>query len=92
MKDFEMAVINSVQTSFPGATHNGCQFHFCECLQRNIKANDLAAKIVRVLFFLIEDLTKSNEKFLPNRSKKTKTFKSGSNYSPQFNSFLLRDF
>ena len=62
MSDFEMAVINSVQTSFSGATHYGCQFHLCECLQRNIQANSLTAKIVSVFFpfFLIEDLTKSN--------------------------------
>lgn len=41
MVDFERAAISAAQTVFPNADVNGCYFHFCQCLFRQIQANGL---------------------------------------------------
>lgn len=41
MTDFERAAISAAKNVFPDADVNGCFFHFCQCLFRQIQANGL---------------------------------------------------
>ena len=34
--DFENGLIAAVEKSFPGVTHQGCYFHFCQAIYRNV--------------------------------------------------------
>ena len=40
--DFEIPLLNAVQTEFPRSRHSGCYFHFCQCLWRKIQELGLA--------------------------------------------------
>lgn len=39
MVDFEKAAIDAAAQVFPNADINGCFFHFCQCIYRQIQAN-----------------------------------------------------
>jgi len=43
LSDFESGLISSVATSFPGARHRGCHFHFCQAIYRKVQALGLTA-------------------------------------------------
>lgn len=44
LSDFEMALIGSIKTCFPGVSHKGCFFHFSQCLYRKISALGLKSR------------------------------------------------
>ena len=37
MSDFELAIIQAAELSFPTTTTKGCYFHFCQCLIRKLQ-------------------------------------------------------
>ena len=38
MVDFEIAVLNAIDTSFPGTNKKGCLFHFSQAIFRKIQS------------------------------------------------------
>jgi len=39
--DFEAAVVSTINTVFPGSVITGCNFHFSQCLWRQLKNSSL---------------------------------------------------
>ena len=44
MSDFEVAFTQASRATFPGAEHNGCFFHFSQCIFRAIQVAGLQAR------------------------------------------------
>ena len=46
MSDFEFAIIQAVQLTFPLTTLKGCYFHFCQCLTRKVQTLRLQVQYI----------------------------------------------
>ena len=46
MSDFELAIIQAVQLTFPLTTPKGCYFHFCQCLTRKVQTLGLQVRYI----------------------------------------------
>lgn len=44
MVDFEMAVMNAIESNFSQTTINGCYFHFCQSIYRHVQAYGLQSE------------------------------------------------
>ena len=47
MSDFELSIINTIESFYPEANHFGCQFHYTQCLQKHLKENQLTTKKIK---------------------------------------------
>lgn len=48
--DFEMAILNAVNTIYPSADTCGCFFHFCQCIYRKVQDCGLQAEYSQIDF------------------------------------------
>ena len=46
MSNFELAIIQAVQLTFPLTTPKGCYFHFCQCLTRKVQTLGLQVRYI----------------------------------------------
>ena len=50
MSDFELAIIQAVQLTFPLTTPKGCYFHFCKCLTGKVQTLGLQVWYITFIF------------------------------------------